>query len=438
MEKTITIPYQPRKTINDILHSSDKRWNVIIAHRRFGKTVAVINHLLRDALTHENARYAFIAPLYKQAKQVAWDYLKYYSDNIPGRKINESELRVDYPNGSRITLYGADNPDSLRGLKLWGVAYDEYSQQPSNIHTEIILPSLADTKGYAIWIGTPQGRNEFVRLYEENIEREDWNCQLWTIEKSFEEDPENYADLYDESQMQRYHMLEDEWLQEWMCNFDAAVKGAYYSKEITEAREEGRISKVPHDSSLEVHTVWDLGISDYTSIGFFQVYGKEIRMIDYYQNHGEGLDHYVTILDAKKHYKYGRHYFPHDIEVRELGTGKSRKEVLEGLGIRVTKTKNLSIEDGINAGRMIFQQLWVDDKKCEQFLDAISQYRQEWDDKKGCFKKTPLHDWTSHAADMYRYFAVSYNQMLNPITKPKQFKVNWGESSYHLNKYSKK
>ena len=427
----ITIPYKPRKIVNKILHKSDKRWNVIIAHRRFGKTVAVINHLIRDALTNENSRYAFIAPLYKQAKSVAWDYLKYYSKDIPGIKINESELRIDYPSGGRVTLYGADNPDSLRGIKLWGVAYDEYSQQPSNIHTEVILPTLADMKGYAIWIGTPQGRNEFVRLYEENIKRKDWNCQLYDIEKSFKEEPENFSELYDEAQMQKYHMLEDEWLQEWMCNFDAAVKGAYYSKEISDAREAGRITSVPHDPSLEVHTVWDLGISDYTTIGFFQTYGKEIRMIDYYQNHGEGLDHYVNILEAKRQYKFGKHYFPHDIKVRELGTGKSRKEVLQGLGVQVNEVKNLSVEDGINAGRMLFKQLWVDEKKCAQFLDAITQYRQEWDDKKGCFKNNPLHDWTSHAADMYRYFAISYQKLTNPLNKAKQFKINWAESNYH-------
>lgn len=370
---------------------------------RAGKTCACINQLIKDATLTPNSRFAYIAPTYKQAKRVAWDYLKYYSRPIPGIKVNESELTITYPNGAKISLFGADNPDSLRGLALWGVVFDEYSQQPSNIFTEIIRPALADHRGYAIWIGTPKGKNEFYRLYEEGRKSDKWLAMLLTVDDTKLIPQEELEDA-------RKLMTEDEFNQEWYCSFEAAIQGAYYAKEIAEARKEGRITKVPHEPTLPVHTFWDLGVKDYTSIGFFQIVGKEKRMIDYYQNTGYGLDHYVRVINDKP-YNYGSHNFPHDVEVKELGTGKSRRETLESLGTQVTTVPNLSIMDGINAGRMVFPTLWIDENKCAEFLDAIAQYRAEWDDNRGMFKDKPYHDWTSHAADMYRYFSVGVDQI---------------------------
>ena len=372
----------------------------------------MLNHLIRDAVRNPKTKYAYIAPTYKQSKNIAWDILKEYAIKIDGAKFNESELRCDFKNGSRITLYGADNPDSLRGMALWGVCFDEYSQQPSNIFTEIIRPALSDHKGYAIWIGTPKGKNEFHRLYEHAKKTEGWEGILLTVDDS---------KLIDEKELKdaKAIMTPDEYLQEFYCSFEASIKGAYYANEIAKVRADSRITKVPYATELKVHTWWDLGIDDYTTIGFFQMYGKEPRMIDYYESHGFDLKHYADILDTKGKdlgYNYGTHNFPHDIRVRELGTGKSRKEVLETLGIKVNVVKNLSIEDGINAGRIVLNQLWIDEKKCEKFIDALSQYRQEWDDKKGCFKNTPYHDWSSHAADMFRYFAVSYDGLLKDRT----------------------
>ena len=282
-ERTITIPYQPRSWIIP-LHNSDKRWKVLVIHRRAGKTVGCINHLIRDALSKPSARFAYIAPTYKQAKTIAWDYLKFYSRPIPNIRVNESELRIDYPNGARITLFGADNPDSLRGMALWGVIFDEYSQQPGNIFTEIIRPSLADNQGYAIWIGTPKGKNEFYKLYEQAIKDPDWLGMLLTVDDT---------DVLPQSEIEdsRKVMTEDEIQQEYYCSFEAAIQGAYYGNLISDARSQGRITNVPYDPYVPVHTFWDLGISDYTSIGFFQLVGQEKRMIDFYQNNGLGLDH---------------------------------------------------------------------------------------------------------------------------------------------------
>jgi phage terminase large subunit len=423
-ERTITIPYTPRNYFNE-LHNTKHRWIVCVSHRRSGKTVATLNHLIRDAILKPLSRYAYIAPTYKQAKNVAWDYLKFYSKDIPGIKTNEAELRIDYPTGSRITLFGADNPDSLRGLALWGVVFDEYSQQPSNIFSEIIRPSLADNQGYAIWIGTPKGKNEFYRLFEHSKIDENWLSMLLTVDDT---------KIIPQSELEdaRKVMNEDEFNQEWYCSFEASIKGAYYNRELSRAREEDRICNVPYEPSIPVHTFWDLGISDYTSIGFFQLVGKEKRMIDFYESHGYGLDHYAKIIKEKP-YCYGSHNFPHDVEVRELGTGKSRREILESLGIRVDIVPNIPVADGINSGRLTFSGLWIDKNKCSSFIDAISQYKQEWDDKNGMFRDKPLHDWTSHAADMYRYFSVGVDRLININDFEKIMSKN--ESKYISNPY---
>ncbi len=381
----------------------------MVAHRRAGKTTAGLNHLIRDALRIPKSKYAFISPTYKQGKNIAWDILKEYAIKIEGVTFNESELRSDFANGSRITLYGSDNPDALRGMGLWGVIYDEYSQQPSNVHTEIIRPALADHKGYAIWIGTPKGKNDFYRLYEYAKRDEDWLGILLTVDNTRLIDQEELDDS-------RKVMTEDEYQQEWYCSFTASIKGAYYATELAEARKEERITKVDWDNMIGVYTVWDLGISTRSaapagmSVGFFQKVRQEMRMIDYHETIDKGLDWWSKFLKEKP-YTYLKHLAPHDIKVPELSTGRSRLEIARELGIKFEVAPNLPVSDGIHAGRLLFKRLWIDEKRCQTWLDYIAQYRREWDDAKGMFKDIPLHDFTSHAADMYRYAAVSENLM---------------------------
>lgn len=408
-EREVVIPYSPRPWALDFHHNA-KRWNVLVIHRRAGKTTAALNHLQRDALTHEGSFYSYIAPTYKQAKLIAWDVLKQYSHVIPQVEYNESEMTVKYPNGSRIRLFGADNPDSLRGIGLWGVVFDEYSQQPSNIFSEIIRPALSDHKGYAIWIGTPKGKNEFHRLYETGRMDPEWYARLLTV---------NDTDILsaDELRDARKVMTEEEYNQEFLCSFDASIRGAYYAAELQKARQDGRIKPGIYDPSLLVHTVWDLGIGDPMAIGFYQRLGTELRMIDYYESTDKPLKHYVEVL-SQKTYKYGRHFAPHDIAVRELSSGKSRLEMAKALGISFEITPNLPVDDGINAARLMFERLWIDETNCAFFLDAVAQYRREWDDKKGMFNEKPLHDWTSHAADVHRYAALVENQMKNQTFNP--------------------
>ena len=416
--KTIEIPYEPRAWTEE-LHESDKRWKVIVAHRRSGKTIASLNHLQRDALTIPKSRWAYISPTYKQSKNIAWDALKEYARAIPGVKFNEAELRCDYPNGSRITLYGADNPDALRGIGLWGVIFDEYSQQPSNIFSEIIRPALADHNGYAIWIGTPKGKNDFWRLYDLAQREKGWLAIHLTVDDT---KILSKAELEDARKV----MDEDEYDQEFYCSFEASIKGAYYAEQLRKARDENRIGNIPHDPAMRVKTWWDLGMGDAMVILFFQHIGKEWRLIDSYSNVGAGFEHYAQVLSERakdEGYIYDGHYAPHDINVRELGTGESRIEVARKLGINFQIVPKLGVDEGINAVRRRFKELWIDEKKNELLLDALALYHKQWDDARGMFKLKPLHDWTSDFADALRYWAVSVVEKEG--SQVAQYKPKW-------------
>ena len=406
----IEINYKPRKEV-EAYHDRKERFAVLVAHRRFGKTVAAINDLIRACFTvqKDNVRVAYIAPYLSQAKAVAWDYALEYTRDIPDIKVNHSELRIDFSNGSRFRLYGADNYNAMRGLYYDAVVCDEHSDFPASAWTTVIRPSLADRKGSATFISTPKGRNEFWELYEYAKTNEDWWSGMFKASETDILDPEELEEA-------KRTMGEDRYEQEFECSFEAAIVGAYYAMEMKTAMQEGRITTVPYDPSVGVVTAWDLGIGDSTSIWFAQYVGQEIRVIDYYENSGVGLDHYAKELSSKN-YHYMDHILPHDVQVKELGTGKSRLETLHNLGIQdVTIAPKLGIEDGIQAARSMLNRCWFDEEKCNRGIEALRQYRREFDEKNKTWRGRPLHDWTSHGADAWRYLAVG-----------KQTETNWGE-----------
>jgi hypothetical protein len=367
-----------------------------------GKTVACINDLIRAAITCDKPepRFAYIAPYYAQAKDVAWAYLKRFTASIPGAVTNEQELRVDLPGGGRVRLYGADNYERLRGIYLDGVIVDEFGDVDPRAWSEVIRPALADRKGWAVFIGTPKGRNHFAEIWNQAQDHpNEWYSLILKASQTGIVDPIELADS-------RSVMSEDQYNQEFECSFDAAVVGSYYGKLIEKAENEGRIGNVQWEPQIPVQTWWDLGIDDSTAIWFVQILGREIRLIDYYENSGVGLDHYAKVLKDKD-YVYGNHMLPHDVQVHELSTGKSRFAFLAGLGIRGTVVRKHSVEDGINSVRSILPRCWFDKAKCSRGVEALRQYRQEWDDKGKAFRGRPLHDWSSHAADSFRYGAFS-------------------------------
>lgn len=382
------------------LHNSKARERVVVAHRRAGKTVACINELIKGALTCEKPepRFAYIAPFYAQAKDVAWAYLKRFCAPIPGHGVHESELRIDLPNGGRVRLYGAENAERLRGLYLDGVVVDEYADFDPRVWPEVIRPTLADRKGWAIKIGTPKGRNQFAKDYEAAVQ--DGNAFALLLRAS-------ETGLLDDEELEamRRILTPEQFDQEFECSFTAAIRGAYYGKEMQAALEGGRICDLPYRPEFGVETWWDLGVSDSTSIWFVQRAGEWLHVIDYYEASGEGLGHYAKVIHAKP-YTYTRHVAPHDIEARDWSqageTVKSRKQVAESLGIRFEVTPQHRVADGINAVRLKLPLCRFDAAKCERGLEALQQYRVAWNDKMQVAKDHPLHDWTSHAADAFR------------------------------------
>ena len=395
----IKLKYRPRPIFEDF-HKRKQRWAVIVAHRRAGKTVACINELIVKALLEKksNSRYAYIAPYYAQAKSIAFDYLMQFSE--PFRvKHNVSELWVELINGARIRLYGADNPDALRGLYLDGLILDEYADMKPSVWGSVLRPLLSDRMGWAVFIGTPKGHNAFYDIYQyASLNRDDWYCKtLRASQTNIIPQPELDDALRS--------MTVDQFQQEFECSFEAAILGAIYGTELRLITDAGRITKVEADPMYPVHTAWDLGVGDSTAIWFYQVLGQGIRIIDFHEDSGEGLPYYAKILDQRG-YKYGDHWAPHDIQVRELGSGKSRIETAKMLGIQFRIVPNLSIDDGINAVRNTIPRCWIDAKKCELGLQALRNYRKEYDDRRQEYKPRPLHDWSSHAADAFRYLAV--------------------------------
>lgn len=400
----VVIPYKPRDAFK-AFHARSARWAIMVCHRRAGKTVACINDLLRRAIADgkRDGRYAYIAPQYNQAKDIVWEYLKRFASPIPGVSFNEAELRCDLPNGARIRLYGAENADRLRGLYLDGVVLDEYADMRPSIWGEILRPLLADRLGWVVWIGTPKGRNSFYDLWEGALDKPDWfRLMLRASETSLIAD----AELADA----KTQMTREQYEQEFECSFSAAIMGAYYAREMDEAERDGRLTSVPVERVALVHTAWDLGIGDSTAIWFAQMVGKEWRLVDFYEASGVGLDHYVRAL-RQRDYNYGTHYLPHDAEAKELGTGKSRIEVLRSLGVtNVQVLKAQRVDDGINAVRMVLPKCWFDAVRCKEGIEALRQYRTEYDEKRRTFKASPLHDWSSHAADAMRYLALGMKE----------------------------
>jgi hypothetical protein len=401
----IVIPYSPRP-LQARLHGEmmRKRWGVIVCHRRFGKTVWAINHILRAAFMCKlsSPRFAYMAPTYRQAKNVAWDYLKQFAGAVPGVKFHETELRCDLPNGARISLLGAENPDSLRGIYLDGCVMDEVADMPESVFPEVIRPALSDRGGWCIFVGTPKGQNMFYELYEQACSEEDWLAAVYRASETGILPP-------DELDAARRMMSPDQYAQEFECSWSANIPGAIYGKELEEATAAGRVTKVPYDPVHRVDTWWDLGVGDSTAIWFTQTVGRAVHVIDFYEARGEGLPHYCKVLNERG-YLYGTHNAPHDIEVRELGSGKSRREVAWELGLNFRVVPRLPLEDGIHAAQMLIPRLWFDRDLCKTGLDALRQYHRAYNERTRSFRATPVHDWSSHAADAFRYLAVGLRE----------------------------
>jgi len=421
------------RNLQQFLYKNLTRFAIAVIHRRAGKTVFAVNLIIAKALKCKlkNPEYAYITPFYGQAKKAAWKYFKEYTAKIPGVKVYESDpVHLILPNGATISIAGGDNPDALRGSYYDGVVLDEYAQMRPKVWTEVIRPTLSDRQGWGLFIGTPMGKNAFFELYDQaknGFVYEDGNRII---------DPEWSAFMFKASETgiisekelasARRDMKDTQgaFEQEYECNFNAAILGAYYGALLNELEAKGRlVNATIYEPRLPVHTAWDLGIGDSTAIWFFQIHAKEVRVIDYLEKNSVGLDYYATELLRRSQiegYKYENHWLPHDATVRELGTGRTRVETLERLGIKARLIPMMKVADGINAVRQTLPDCWFDARRCADGIEALRQYRSSYDDKKKIYSSDPLHDWTSHAADAFRYLATTWREQIAPKVEPKK------------------
>jgi len=401
----VELDYCPRQVFEDF-HDRQERWSVIVAHRRCGKTVLCINDLIYRALMDdkEQGRYAYVAPYLSQSKSIAFDYLLKYSQPVLA-KANQSELWVELVNGARIRLFGADNPDTLRGLYLDGVVLDEYADMKPSIFGAVIRPLLADRKGWATFIGTPKGHNAFWEVYNNATQDKSWYVKVLRASQT---------GLLEQSELDdaAKTMTQDQYLQEFECDFESAILGAYFGKEMRALTDGGRIREIEYDPLFPVHTAWDLGYSDDTAIWFFQVVHGEIRCLDYHSSNGQPVAFYAGILQSREKergYVYGTHWLPHDARAKTLSSNRS---VIEQLGDKIPLKSikiapNLKLQDGIQASRLALTRTWFD-HKCTDGIECLRQYQREYDEDKKVFRDKPRHDWTSHGADAFRYLALTW------------------------------
>jgi len=270
------------------------------------------------------------------------------------------------------------------------------------VFSEVIRPLISDRLGWVLFIGTPNGKNQFYDIVQQAQRTKDW---------FFAEYRASQTGLIAPSELEsaRQSMTADEYAQEFECSFEASVKGAVYAREIIQAREAGRITRVPYDPALPVDTDWDLGVGDATAIWFSQtLYSGEVRLIDYYENTGQGLPHYRQVLNAKN-YTYGTHWAPHDIQVREMTSGHTRLDAARQIGIEFQVSPKVeTLEDGVHAARMLLPRCWFDADKTARGLECLQHYRWDFNTRINEFKHLPVHDWASHGADAFRGLAYRH------------------------------
>lgn len=422
-KKIISTGYIPRPGQAE-LHQQLKRFNLIICHRRWGKTIFAVNEKIDRGLRLYKSRklprprYSYIAPTYGQAKKIAWDIFKAYCVSIPGVKFNEQELRIDISlfgdetDTLRFQLLGAENPDSLRGIYNDGVTLDEPAQMPPNLWAEVIRPTLLDRNGWANFIGTPKSKNALFDFYEKAKNDPEWFTK--TIRAS-----ESGVIPQSELDALLREMGEEMYAQELECSWSATNKGSYYGKQMSDLEAQGRITGVPYDPAVGVITAWDLGISDSTAIWFAQRVGREIHLIDHMEVAGLGIPDIVKKL-KEKDYLYTTHLLPHDAGARELGTGKTRQEVLLNLGIRGDILPRQKVDDGIQAVRNMLGQCWFDKNKCALGIMALREYSRGWNEKLQMFENKPKHDEWSHSADAMRALALGIDRERGLVQNKRQ------------------
>lgn len=414
---TITIPYKfvPRTYQLPILDAMDSGFlrAVQVWHRKSGKEKVDWNLIIKKS-QERVGNYWYIFPKLTQARKVVWEgidqdgmgFLEHIPRQILDGEPNSTIMFVRFKNGSTIQLIGSDTFDTSIGGNPVGVVFSEYALTDPYVWS-YLRPILANNGGWAVFNFTPRGENHAFQLY--NLAKSDpknWFAQVLTVD-------DTHAIPKEILNQERKEIIELDgndalFQQEYYCSFTVPIAGAYYSGQIMQAYKEGRISNVPHDPSFPVDTWWDLGINDKMSIWLTQSIGAELRLIDYEEGVGMGMDSYIKKLKEKS-YIYGTHTGPHDLRVRELSSGVKRIDVAASLGFEFQICPNIPITDGIDAARRMWKKIWIDSTKCALGINALKNYVKQYDETRKTYSNSPLHNWASNAADAFRYMAVGLN-----------------------------
>lgn len=434
MDRRIPYNFEPRgyqipflQAVEASINGESKVRNFMqVWHRRSGKDKVDIADAVPRRLVKDSCLVKFVYPTLKMGRENLWDgiggdgfrYREHVPPFIRSGDPNESSMKIPVRGGSLFQIGGSDRPDSLRGGNPKMLVFSEWAEQDPYAW-DVVEPILKENDGIAIFNMTPKGDNHARALFEYAKNNPLWHVELLTAEDTGIWTPQQLDDIRKDiikrfaangrSDAEATAYFE----QEYMCSFKSPVIGAYYGEAINRAEREHRLTKVPYAEGLPVHTAWDLGYDDSMTIWFFQVVGAEFRFIDYYENSGEGFPHYAKVLQDRE-YIYGKHFAPHDIAVHEIGTGKSRIEAAHALGIKFEVGPKLDPEEGIDAARRIFSQCWFDAEKCHRGINALKNYRKEWDEKNKVFRTVAKHDWASHGADAFRTFATGYVKISTP------------------------
>ena len=399
-------------------------------HRRAGKD-DVMMHWAAVSAMERPASYWHCLPEFAQGRKAIWTAvnpvtgMRRIDEAFPSEireNTNDQEMFIRFKNGSTWQIVGSDRYNNLVGAGVAGVTFSEFAlANPSA--WGYIRPMVQANDGWAAFISTPRGRNHFRDLYQMAETNDDWFAQTLSINdtgaltpKQIEESRQEYIALYGED------IGRAQFEQEYLCSFTAAILGAFYARELLAVRNEGRIDPTLEAIDAPVHRAWDIGVRDDTSIWWFQVVGGQVFILDCYSASGAGVDHYASVIEerAKENgWQDGVDFVPHDARVKEWGTGRTRVETMQGLGLNPQVVPQATLMDGINAVRRTLPRC-VFHSRCEAVgIAALEQYRREWDDDKKAFKASPLHDWSSHPSDAFRYLSLSWETIRpEPVRAP--------------------
>lgn len=409
---------------------------LLVWGRRSGKDIVCWNLMIRQALRKVGV-YMYCLPTFSQGRKVIFDSITNdgmrFLDFIPPaliKSVNSQEQKITLANGSIIQIIGSDSYDTaLVGTNPRMVVFSEFALADADSF-KFVLPIINGNGGSIIIVSTPRGKNELWNLYNIAQQSKEWFCEKLSLADTKHIPLERIQQDISEGLVSP-----DLVQQEYYCSFDQGAEGSYYAKYIDKLRLNRQIGKTPWEPQFRVSTAWDIGVRDSTCIIFFQVIGQVIHIIDCYEKNKEGLEHYINIV-MDKPYQYDRHWAPHDIAVKEFGSGLTRLEKAKQLGLkfetREAGTKSslpmLSIEDGIEAVRSALPKMWFDEERCKPLVRALENYRQEFDDKRKVYREKPLHDNNSHFADAFRYLVLSLSRSRDGQTTPQELEKRYRQA----------